>query len=110
MNLVDGGLVGAFDDHLIDAHMGWPACNPNQRFCHIFSKQRCHTFIDFFSPSRISLKPDQRKFGLGKTWVDGSYSHAGPAQFQAKSSGDLEFTSFACAVRRSTFIGDMPCD
>ena len=47
VQLVDGRLVGAFDDHLVDAHMRRTARHPHERFGDVLGGQGFDAFIDF---------------------------------------------------------------
>ena len=47
VQLVNGRLIGAFDDHLVDAHMRRTAGDPHESFGDVLGGQCLDAFIDF---------------------------------------------------------------
>src|SRR5262245_25743933 len=57
VHLVDGGLVGAFDEQLVDAHMRRTTGHPQERFGHIRRRERLDSFVNLLGPRLVALEP-----------------------------------------------------
>src|SRR5947207_12951782 len=91
MDFMDGRLVGAFDDHFVDANVRRTAGGPDQRFGDVFGGERVDTFIDFLRAFGVAFDTDDGEFRFSQTRIDGADAHAGAGQFYTECVGDFEF-------------------
>ena len=99
------GLVGAFNDHFIDAHIVRPGGHPKQRFGDVVRSKRFHTFINLFRFFRVALESDHGEFRFGHAGIHRGNAQAGAAKFEAEGAGDLQFGGLCAAVGGTTFVG-----
>ena len=110
VDLMNGGLVRAFDEQLVNVYVRRPAGDPNERFGDIFGSEGFDAFVNFLCALGVALEADDRKFSLGQAGIDGADAHARAIKFEAQRLGDLQFSSFRPAVSRTAFIRHPPCD
>lgn len=110
VDFVDGGLVGAFDEDFIDAHMWRTAGAPYQGFGDILGDQGFGAFVNFLGLGDITAEADEREFGLGDAGIDTADADAGSVEFQAQGAGDGKFRRFRAAIGGTAFIGDATGD
>src|SRR5262245_12441782 len=104
MDFMDGRLVGALDQHLVNIHVGWATGAPNQRVRHVLAGEWLDTFVYLFRPPRIAFEADQRELGLRHARIDRTDAHSGAAEFQPQRACDLQLSRFGGTVSRATFV------
>src|SRR5687768_13325771 len=90
MDFMDGSLIGAFDEHLINVDVRRTAGHPNQRFSDVLTRERFDAFIYPLRPSHIPLKTHQRELRLCHSRIDRSHAHPCATEFQPQSASDLK--------------------
>ena len=90
MDFVDGGLVGAFDEQLVDVDVRRAARHPDQSFSDVLAGERDNAVIDLFRSGLVTFESDLGKLRLGHPRVDGANPDTRAAKFQAEGAGDQQ--------------------
>src|SRR5204862_715127 len=69
MDLVDRRLIGAFDEHFVDADVRRTAGGPAQRFGDVLGGERVDPFIDFLRAFGVAFATDGGAFRFGQAGV-----------------------------------------
>ena len=82
MDFVDRRLIGAFDEHFVDANVRRTTRGPDQGLGDVLGGERIDPFINFLRAFGIAFETDDGEFGFGQAGVDGADAHAGAGEFQ----------------------------
>ena len=89
IHLVDRGLVGALDDHLVDGDMSRAIGHPHHGFGDILSGQGGDALINLGCPSLIPFEAHFGELGFCEPRIQSANAHSGAAEFESQRTGDL---------------------
>src|SRR5438552_11296721 len=69
IDLVNRRLVGAFDDHFVDADVRRTTRSPNQRLGDVFGGERVDSLVNFLRPFGVAFETDDGKLGFGQAEI-----------------------------------------
>src|SRR6266700_3251777 len=110
MDFVNSRLVGALDEHFINANVRRTAGGPDQCFSNVFGGKRNNSFVNFFSALSVTSESDHGEFGFGHAGINRADAHASAGKFQSERLGDFEFSGLGPAVSGAAFVSHMPGD
>ena len=99
MDFVERRLIGAFDDHLVDADVRRTARHPDQRLGDVRGGEGIDAFINFLGARSIAAETHDGKFRLGQAGIERGDTHAGAGQFQPQRTSDEQLARLGPAIR-----------
>jgi hypothetical protein len=107
VHLVDGRLVGGFDDQFVDADVRRSGGHPHERFGHVLRRQRRHAFVDLPGARGVAPEADERELGFRQARIDRANPHAGARELESEGPRNLEFPGLGGAVGGAALVGSV---